>query len=66
VSTRMAAVAVGLGLAMVATAAQAHWQYTQWGMSPAQVQVASKGAVGTNPRGSSIASGPPFRAKHLN
>lgn len=32
-------------LALGATAAPAHWQYTKWGMTPAQVAAASKGKV---------------------
>jgi hypothetical protein len=36
-----------VGLACVATPAMADWQYTRWGMTPAQVAVASHGAATT-------------------
>jgi hypothetical protein len=38
-----------ISTALFATSAEANWQYTKWGMTPAQVITASHGAVGWRP-----------------
>ena len=47
---KLRGVAAALGVAVVgmATPALADWQYTQWGMSPAEVQTASNGTAVVN------------------
>jgi hypothetical protein len=52
-----AAVTAGLGLLFGATPALADWGYTQWGMSPAEVKLASRDQAQDNPDRSLDAEG---------